>query len=298
MDNKVAGRATCANHRMVWMSRAKGHHKHNCEQPDWGGCEACGYKELWRCNSSRVEKCRPCGERYRRRVGRVALSGRLAGGQVHMLTLTAPGTKVHRLPNGQECPCTPAGGEMVGQNLEEWNAELGKRWNRFCQDLRRHLGRNVQYFKATEVQARGALHSHIPFRVDAGCRWNLAEIRALAIKHGFGHEVDIRTGIDEKGMWYVAKYVSKAAGLRQTVPWRKVDTTTGEILDSATYRGWTASRSWGSTMKAVKAEQARWVACGGGGGAASGASPGPLDPNASRYTTAAIPDGASESWPM
>ena len=279
---------------MVWLRRAQGHTMSRCEAPDWGGCESCGYRELWRCNSSRVEKCDPCGQRYRRRVGKVALSGRLAGGQVHMLTLTAPGAKVHYLPNGEMCQCTKPGGELVGQVLEEWNAELGHRWNRFCQDLRRYFGRNVQYFKATEVQKRGALHSHVPFRLDAGVRWNLHEIRALAIKHGFGHEVDIRPNIDEKGMWYVAKYVSKAAGLRPTVPWRKVDQDTGEIHDTATYRCWTASRSWGTTMAAVKAAQAEWVR-NGGVGAASAASPGALDPNALRYTDSSTTDEDFES---
>jgi hypothetical protein len=211
-----------------------------------------------------------------------------------MLTLTAPGTRVHYLPNGEECACTPAGAEMIGQALEEWNATLGHRWNRFCQDFRRLLGRQVQYFKATEVQSRGALHSHIPFRLDAGVRWQVSEIRALAIKHGFGHEVDVRTDINEMGMWYVAKYVSKAAGLRLTVPWRKVDQETGEILSSATYKCWTASRSWGSTMRAVKAEQARWVQAVGSAPEAAPAAeePGSLDHSAARYTASSSETGS------
>ena len=311
---KVAGAAGCANHSMVWLRRAQGHKHSKCEQPDWAGCESCGKRELWRCGTSNLGKCRPCGETYRRRVGRVALSGqRLEGNQTHLLTVTAPGDKEHiDKRTGQRCPCT--GPE--GTNLAEWNAGLGERWNRFHQDLERHFGQDVQYFAAKEVQARGALHLHVPFRLRVGTRWKLEEIRALAIKHGFGHEIDLRTDIDERGMWYVAKYVSKAAGLRSVVPWRKVkgqelverldvDPETGEILGQdvdvvevvstkASYQTWSKSRRWGLTMKAVKAAQAQWVHRGGDAGAP--APEAPLDHSGFRYTDSSNP-GRDEGFP-
>lgn len=206
-----------------------------------------------------------------------------------MLTLTAPGDQVHHLPNGERCPCTPEG----GVDLAEWNGSLGHRWNRFCQDLRRHLGQQVQYFKATEVQARGALHLHVPMRLTLGTRLHLPTIRAMAIAHGFGHSVDLTAVKNEAGLRYVAKYVSKAAAMRSSVPWRKTDKATGEVKMSPTYKTWSASRSWGLTMAAVKLEQQQWAAGGGLAGPEAGGPPGagtaPLDSNAIRYTTAPTP---------
>lgn len=283
----------CANHRMVWLRRAEAHVQHTrCDQPVWGGCDACGERRLWRCGSSNVEACRPCGERYRRRVGRIVCSGkRLPGGTIVMLTLTAPGDQVHHLPNGEACPCTPAG----GVELAEWNANLGQRWNRFCQDLRRHLGQQIQYFKATEVQARGALHLHVPLRLVVGTQLHLPTIRAMAIAHGFGHSVDLRTVKNEVGLWYVAKYVSKASAMRSSVPWRKVDQDSGELRLTPTYRTWSASRQWGLTMAAVRQAQQEWAMAGGpparcdSAGTAPAAGTAALDSSAIRYTTAPTP---------
>ena len=281
----------CANHRMVWLRRAEAHVQHSsCDQPVWAGCETCGRREIWRCGASSTEACRPCGERYRRRVGRVVSSGRLIpGGTLVMLTLTAPGVQQHYLPNGDPCPCTPAGGVSIA----EWNAGLGHRWNRFCQDLRRHLGQNVQYFKATEVQARGALHLHVPMRLVVGSRLHLPTIRQMAIAHGFGHSVDVTAVRDEAGLRYVAKYVSKAAAMRSSVPWRKVDPASGELRLTPTYKTWSASRSWGLTMAAVREAQRTWAELGGNAVSAAGGTPAAgtaaLDISASHYTSAPPP---------
>jgi hypothetical protein len=283
----IPGRLGCANHRMVWLRRAEDHVRHSrCERPAWAGCEECGRRELWRCGSSSEDACHHCAQRYRRRVGRVVCSGRYSAGTILLLTLTAPGDQVHHLPNGERCDCTPPG----GIDLAEWNAGLGHRWNRFCQDLRRDLGQQVQYFKATEVQDRGALHLHVPLRLVVGTKVNLAAIRRLAISHGFGHSVDLRVVKNEAGLRYVAKYVSKASAFRPIVPWRRIDQATGEVRTWATYRTWTASRCWGKTMGQVKAEQIEFVRAGGADSAAAGSTPAAgtaaLDSNAHRYTTA------------
>jgi hypothetical protein len=214
----------------------------------------------------------------------------MPGGSIIMLTLTAPGDQVHYLPNGEPCPCTPAG----GCDLAEWNAGLGHRWNRFCQDLRRLLGQQVQYFKATEVQARGALHLHVPLRLVLGTKLHLPTIRQLAISHGFGHSVDLTAVKNEAGLRYVAKYVSKSSAMRSSVPWRKLHQPTGELRLSPTYKTWSASRSWGLTMAAVKQQQREWALAGGGldqpeAGGPPGAGTAPLDSNAIRYTTASTP---------
>ena len=217
------------------------------------------------------------------------MSGRFPGGTLLMLTLTAPGVQVHHLPNGDPCPCTPPGGVA----LDEWNAGLGHRWNRFCQDLRRMLGEQFQYFKAAEVQSRGALHLHVPIRLVVGSTWNLPKIRRLAIAHGFGHSVDITPIRNEQGLRYVAKYVSKSASMRSSVPWRRIDQASGELRLTPTFKTWSASRSWGQTMASVKAEQATWAQVGGPAASAAGgplaAGTAALDSYAIHYTSAPPP---------
>jgi hypothetical protein len=156
------------------------------------------------------------------------------------------------------------------------------------------LDQQVQYFKATEVQDRGALHLHVPLRLVVGTRLHLPTIRKLAIAHGFGHSVDLTAIKNESGLRYVAKYVAKASAMRSSVPWRKVDQDSGELRLSPTYKTWSASRSWGLTMAMVKQQQREWVLAGGGldqpeAGGPPGAGTAPLDSYAIRYTTAPTP---------
>lgn len=244
------------DHEWRWAGPAPLEHLDNCEHPELLVC-LCGEKLVVRCGSSSSSACDPCGKTYRRRVRRVAISGttRLPGDTVIMLTLTAPGDKLHGTPSGEVCACTPEG----GVHLPSWNATASARWNRFCQDLRRLWGIHVQYFKATEVQRRGAIHYHVLIRFPAarGTVIHLPTIRRLAIEHGFGHSVDIAQVVDDAAAGYVAKYASKAVDQRADLPWVNHD---GEVVKGqARYRVWTASRRWGLTMRMVKQDQAAWA---------------------------------------
>jgi hypothetical protein len=246
-----------------------------CEDPYRIGCTFCELRRWVRCGGTRASRCEPCARVYRGRVGRVAGSGLLVARLGAFVTLTAPGSRPHRLPSGAVCRCTPPG----GVDLARWNADAGPRFNRFMRDLRRLLDDDgLQYFRAVEVQRRGALHYHLLLRRDDGAPTviPLRALRELALKHGFGHSVDAQP-VQSGHAAYVAKYVGKAADSRRDVPWRGsrwvvkrgfVDPLTGEILPderrrvpswSPTYRTWTASRRWGRSMAEVRAAQAHHV---------------------------------------
>lgn len=231
-----------------------------------------------RCRASDRSMCEPCGETYRRNVARVATGGVMLPGRTYLLTLTAPGDREHFKRNGERCECTPAG----GVELSTWNGRAVDRWNDLHRALSRSLGlERFEYFKAVEVQRRGALHLHVLVRVPAGCRWTVTELRRLAIRHGYGHSVDLRQVEGEKACWYVAKYVSKASGCREDVPY--VNPRTGEV-GPGRWRTWTASRRWGASMASVRADQASWWASRDGDPPeADHGPPGPLDPNGLRY---------------
>lgn len=224
----------------------------DCEKPLRVVCRdtSCTYSTTWRCSGHRESVCRPCAGRYRRRVRAVAYSGttaqRRSGGHLYLLTLTAPGQRQHRLPSGELCPCTPVG----GVDLHAWNASHSARWNRLRTRLRQ-LHPELQFFRAVEVQDRGALHHH-------AITWSpvelsLKEVRRLAIQAGYGHSVDLApTRPGSRGVSnYCAKYVTKACDQRGEVPW--ADLETGEVTEGK-YRTWSMSRDWGLTMAAVKQE--------------------------------------------
>ena len=192
------------------------------------------------------------------------------------------------------CPCTPEGGVHIGQ----WNGVCSARLNRYIGDLRRLTGVQVQYFRAVEVQARGALHFHLILRMERsrGIAVTTKALRELAFKHGFGHEVKLDPVDSSRAASYVAKYVSKACSERASMPW--VDRKTGEVCaGNGRYRVWTASRRWGLTMAQVRAAQAAWwagqLASTGGAPGGAGARPawpgpasaGPLDPSSQSYAT-------------
>lgn len=192
-----------------------------CSAPLFLGCSGCGEVVTVDCKATHDRKCETCAEHYRNRVRLVA---KVSAAGVLLLTLTAPGRRLH-YHGGAPCPCTPAG----GVDLARWNASAGSKWNRFWNNgVLRDEGLSwlhAAYFRATEVQGRGALHFHVLLRVpgrtvippDAADR-----LRALAIAHGFGHEVDVQDVDPVRAMHYVAKYVSKAAGERVDVPWLRL----------------------------------------------------------------------------
>jgi hypothetical protein len=255
-----------------------------CESPYWLRCSVCTERRLVRCGRPSMRACGPCGLRNKARVHRVASSGFSVGQDGLFVTMTAPSWVEHFLPNGDRCRCT--GGNCP--DLAHWNATAGERFNRLMQDLRRLMVNDLQYFKAAETQRRGALHFHVLIR-SASDRRTLAldkgVLRSLAVKHGFGHEVDVQA-VEPRHWGYVAKYASKAAGDRPDVPWRgkrwvgghrftdEVDKVSGEVVRvrvgnterrqveswRATYRTWSCSRRFGDTMAYVRAAQGHWSA--------------------------------------
>lgn len=210
--------------------------------------------DFWRCDSSNPDKCEPCSVRYRKRVRRLAYRGFLLPGQLWMLTLTAPGSGGCK----SWCPCL-ANKLETDEDLARWNGRCSRKWNDFVTDLRRHYVQ-VEYFKAVEVQDRGAIHFHVTIRATGQQKrkLSLSALRKLAIHHGFGHAIDlqdIKPG-DTKAAGYVTKYVTKAASDRQDVPFTHPET--GEL--EAPWRSplWTQSRDYGTTMAALKKSQAAW----------------------------------------
>jgi hypothetical protein len=264
----------------------------NCESPLLFEHES-GRQWAQRCRATSSDRCRPCAETYRRRVRRVADSGRVRypGSALLLLTLTAPSDadqhcRRHKGCDGRRheacdvCPCTPPGGVHVG----EWNGQCSARWNRFIEQLRRETGLPVQYFRAAEVQRRGALHFHVLIRLprSRGGVLSVDQLRRLAIAYGFGHSVDLAVVEDHRASLYVAKYVSKSCAARASMPW--VHGRTGEVTDGhGRYRCWTSSRHWGQSMTDVRAEQAAWWAV--------QAPTGPLDPSSQSYASMGPPPG-------
>jgi hypothetical protein len=283
-----------------------------CDRPLRLVCGYCGHTVVVRCRSSR-SRCAPCSDRYRRNVARVARSGMsgrvLLPGQLYSLTLTAPGAREHALP-GRSIPC-PCSARLLADEIDMavWNGDAVHRWNRLHQALERRLGVTLKYFKVVEVQKRGALHLHVVIRVDRACEIRVSALRGLAIRHGFGHSVDLQklTGsAAERACWYVAKYVSKSSDDRGEAPY--VNRRTGEF-GHGKWRTWTSSREWGETMSSIRAAQLAWIREGGsertqGAGAAEptgacGGEAAALDRSRARYASVVVaPLATSVPLPM
>jgi hypothetical protein len=201
-------------------------------------------------------------------------------GFYYLLTATAPGARAHCKRGGcsgdgvncphERCRCTPPG----GVDLAEWNPTAGKRWNRLRSSLSAHYSVNLDYFRAVEVQegehrddgiGRGALHLHV--LVWSPRKLDLRTVRRLAVLAGFGHslKLDALAPGSKKAAYYVSKYVTKSADSRDLVPWSvdEIDSVTGEVErvpGGATYRTWSQTRGWGTTMKAIReVARRRWV---------------------------------------
>lgn len=252
---------------------------------------ACGLRVLMDCQTTRSAQCEPCGLIYRGRVQRIA---RVRSGLL-MVTLTAPGTRVHRVRSKSGawvvCPCTPAG----GVDLAVWNAGSAMMWSRLLNNgIRRDptfWWLRGAYFRATEVQLRGALHFHVLVQFPADLvipPGGLDALRALAVAYGFGHEADVQEVEAGRGAYYVAKYVGKASNLRAAVPWAKAKARTLSELPlpapayavrnewvqfgpvrppavvtyisrQASYRTWSSSRDWPASMGALRRAQRHYA---------------------------------------
>lgn len=280
-----------------WRYVGRGRQADECDRPTVMACGTCGERSEWRCRSSSKALCGPCSTSYRRTVARLARSGIGVPTGVVFLTLTAPGEGDHYLPSGDRCGCSENAGP-----IGEWNAQAGQRWSWLMTYLRRHVDASAEYFKATEVQARGALHFHVILRLSAqGLRklrsmWRPKDptcpLRSLVISRGFGHAIDLQVldSSPEKLSRltnYVAKYVAKAVDARHEVPWTP-DPDQPQASVRARYRTWTASRGYGQTMAELRRAQVAYMRTTGstpspawsrGGGSSL-----PLDPNTDRYT--------------
>lgn len=177
-------------------------------------------------------------------------------GRTYLLTLTAPPEDAHQawVPDWDRrtprpvCECHEA---TVG-GLGLWNASASARWNVLRGALRR-LAPGLEYFRAVEVQERGAVHLHVPLWSPVPL--SVHEVQRLAVRSGFGCVLDLQEVTDpERAARYVGKYVTKAADGRDAVPWDEVNEHTGEVVsvDEAAYRTWSSSRGWGMTMKVVR----------------------------------------------
>lgn len=233
----------------------------DCDQPLSVVCGGCNGQMVWPCRCHRESRCVPCAGRYRRLLVRVAESRSAAPGRLHgsFLTLTAPGSAVHR----RWVPGRPGGGASCGchltnapDGLAAWNARAAACWNR----LRLALSRvtDLEYFRAVEVQRRGALHLHVI--VWSRDPLDVLQVQELALAAGFGCVLDL-TPLRPEHHRYVAKYATKGADSRDLVPWARVvqvlDEETGELVDlvnpDPTFRTWSASRGWGLTVLAIRA---------------------------------------------
>ena len=236
-----------------------------CDRPLQVVCRRCDYETVWACAGHRESRCKPCADRYRRRVRRVAESGTgRPEGFEYFLTLTAIGTRVHSLPGGRRCECTsPATALSTDERMARWNASHSARWNHFRTALRREYPA-LEFFRGVEVQGRGALHDHAMIWSPRPLRRSV--VKELAMRAGFGHSVDlveVRPG-SKRAAYYVSKYITKATDSRSAVPWwgQVIDYRTGEVTEdlvAGRYRTWSMSRQWGLTMAAVRAEAREWA---------------------------------------
>lgn len=280
-----------------WQYVGRGQSIEGCDRPTVMACVTCGQRSEWRCRSSSRALCGPCSTSYQLDVRRIARSGIATPTGVVFLTLTAPSEREHSLPSGDVCPCSANAGP-----LGEWNAQAGQRWSWFMTYVRRHVDADAQFFRATEVQSRGALHFHCLMRFSPeGLRrlrsmWRpkdpFCPFRTMVVGRGFGHEIDLQVldGSPNKLRRltnYVAKYVSKAVDARHDVPWVP-DPDAPTSSRRATFRTWSASRRYGQTMAELRRAQVAFMRSIGSTPSPaylrSGGDSLPLDPNTDRYT--------------
>lgn len=230
----------------------------DCEKPLRAVCrEGCGYVEHWCCDSY---GCGFCGERKRQRLARLVDNGaamHLGKGMVgYFLTLTGPGQAEHRRwyqgkrPRRRlSCEC-----HLTGMTLGQWNRQESACWNRLRTGLARD--RQVIFCGAVEPQKRDVLHRHVLVFVEGVLEHS--EVQALAIAAGYGCVLDLEpVRSAAKAARYISKYVTKGANGRAVVPWEILNPETGELLGRRpTYRLWSSSRTWGVTMRGMKAAQA------------------------------------------
>jgi hypothetical protein len=285
---RFPGRNCCDAPRVEYIGQLGDSKPGYCDHLAFMFCIRCGATGLVPCGASRPSRCRPCAKRYRANLQKMVVQGLRESPPGLFLTPTAPGDRQHCMrhkgcsgdgPKCVICPCTPEGGVDIG----EWNRTLTARANRLLQAIRRGeaspkiRGRRapvpLAYVQFREPQdgkrrrdgiGRYALHPHIPMVRSDGKPLQLDKslVRALCIEHGFGHQVDLQAITSDAGLAdYASKklgsYCVKGAEDRELVPWGCDDE--GRPV-KATYRVWTRSGNWPSSLKRVKEELRRkWL---------------------------------------
>jgi len=195
-------------------------------------CEHCD-RRLWRDFPCGHVRCSSNSRKHLRRHGeRLAENIRRCGGQVLMLTLTAPGAR-------GGCPwdptrCTirgphehsgPDGCRVESLHAELWNdqcLEFVARLNGICRERahRQVKGVRSRYLaKTVEMQARGVLHPHLLLcaRTPLERRWceaYVAAARGVAASVGFSEQLRVGEWGPPEQSVYVAKYCSKPGGVQ------------------------------------------------------------------------------------
>jgi hypothetical protein len=259
----------------------------DCQAPVLLVCATCAGRLVLPCRSLRASRCVPCSAKAQRVLRRVAGHRSSSADLPHgyLLTVTAPSFDQHR----RWVPGSPGfhgwhspGCDSAIPDLGTWNASASGLWNVFRGALKRLPGLDhLEYFRGVEVQdgkrrhrdlcppgcehrGRGALHFHViiwsPVPLES------SEVHRLAVRSGFGCAGFDLQSIDVdarhlRHVEYVTKYVTKSSDARASVPWRRVvdqvvNEHTGEVevllSTDATYRVWSASRSWGITCKQLR----------------------------------------------
>ena len=284
----LAGGAPHA-HEFVYRGKADDPGSDWCERPNVLRCR-CGEVKTARCGATRDDRCRPCAEVHRRDIAAVVRSG-AAGDRPEgffFVTLTGPGADV--LPWDREA-CGHRPGECSGEigcKVERvaagaWNATAPQRWSWFMTALRREVG-DVQFGGSWEGQKRGVLHRHSLMRSMVSLRKMEAAVRDCAARYGFGVQVDVQSVTASCALevarraGYIASYATKGGeNLCETFC-----AATGEVLRGG-YRRWSASRRWGSSMRAVKCRRQGWAMARASLGEAAGDGSGALDLYADFY---------------
>lgn len=189
-------------------------------------------------------------------------------GYWYMATFTAPGAPEHnRFVPGKRGNHGPCNCGQHGLTMGQWNRQESACWNRLRLSLSRLAEGGVQYVTSVEVQEKRAdkmLHRH-------GLIWSpkplaIHDVQALALRAGYGCSIQWqRPYSGTSAANYVAKYITKSAGQRSSIPWQetRIDHDTGEVTlvgKRATYRTWSRSQRWGVSIQELRdlmATQAR-----------------------------------------
>lgn len=238
--------------------------KIDCEKPNKNLCTFCFTSYLMKCKALKADKCLPCALRAKADKKLAMRSGlnKSPSGWLE-LTLTAPGADQFGWDK-EKCNHLPAikCSGKIGCKVNEiegavFNGEMPKNFNRYMQAVRRLFGVQVQYGKVFEAQARDLLHIHgLLTGVPA---WPLKrinkELRRLAKVHGLGGQISVKRVCGDsprdtqRAVGYVGKYLTKGSKTLQTVNFR-----TGEIRLGG-YRDFTQSRSFGDSLKTIRAKR-------------------------------------------